>query len=93
MIYNYNSTMCNRSSMHQCLNSSKCISIHRLMDGIHDCPLMDDETMFEKNNTDLFKQLQSSHYQCETSNKSIHKTLIENGICDCGYNEYRECDR
>ena len=92
MIYNYNSTICNRSSMYQCINSSKCISIHRLMDGIHDCPSMDDENMFEMNNTNLIKQLEQTHYKCQTSKKFIHKRLIENHNCDCGYNEYGKCE-
>ena len=35
---------CNHSTMYQCSNSSKCISKHRLMDGIQDCPFNDDET-------------------------------------------------
>ncbi|CAF3762335.1 unnamed protein product [Adineta steineri] len=35
---------CNYSTMYQCKNSSKCISKHRLVDGIEDCPLADDET-------------------------------------------------
>jgi hypothetical protein len=35
---------CNHSIMYQCYNSAKCISKHRLVDGIQDCPLNDDET-------------------------------------------------
>jgi hypothetical protein len=73
LIFNYNSTICNRSNMYQCLNSSKYISIHRLMDGINDCPYMDDETMFEMNNIDVIKQLEQTHYKCQTSKKYIHK--------------------
>ncbi|CAF1501565.1 unnamed protein product, partial [Adineta steineri] len=42
-IYNYNSTICNRSNMYQCSNSLKCISKHRRMDGVIDCPNSDDE--------------------------------------------------
>ncbi|CAF5022495.1 unnamed protein product, partial [Rotaria sp. Silwood1] len=42
-IYNYNSSICNRSNMYQCSNSLKCISIHRLMNGVNDCPNSDDE--------------------------------------------------
>ncbi|CAF1407518.1 unnamed protein product [Adineta ricciae] len=35
---------CNHLTMYQCKNSIKCISVHRLRDGIQDCPLNDDET-------------------------------------------------
>ena len=34
---------CNHSTMYRCENSTKCISKHRLVDGIQDCPLNDDE--------------------------------------------------
>ncbi len=42
-IYNYSSSFCKRSNMYQCVNSSKCISRHRLNDGILDCPKHEDE--------------------------------------------------
>jgi hypothetical protein len=90
LIYNYNSTMCNLSSMYQCLNSLKCISIHRLMDGINDCPSIDDETTFKLNNTDLIKQLEQTHYKCQKSNKFIHKRLMTNHLCEYEYNEDEE---
>ncbi|CAF4011362.1 unnamed protein product [Rotaria magnacalcarata] len=44
-IYNYNSTICNRSNMYRCADSLKCISKHRLTNGIHDCPNSDDENI------------------------------------------------
>ena len=53
MIFAYNSTICDRSNMYQCENSSKCISIHRLMDSIDDCPYLDDENFSETNHTDI----------------------------------------
>ena len=34
---------CNHTTLYQCQNSSKCISKHRLLDGMQDCPLNDDE--------------------------------------------------
>ncbi|CAF1445939.1 unnamed protein product [Adineta ricciae] len=40
------SSMCNETAMYRCLNSTKCISKHRLVDGICDCPGNDDE-MYE----------------------------------------------
>ena len=35
---------CNHSIMYSCENSTKCISRNRLLDGMRDCPLDDDET-------------------------------------------------
>jgi hypothetical protein len=34
---------CHNSTMYQCENSTKCISKHRLVDGIRDCVFDDDE--------------------------------------------------
>ena len=34
---------CNHSTIYRCQNSTKCISKHRLVDGIQDCPFLDDE--------------------------------------------------
>jgi hypothetical protein len=83
LIYNYNLTICNRSNMYQCMNSSKCISIHRLMNSVYDCPYMDDENMTSIKNTDIERQLKHTHYKCQASNKYIHRSLIENFECDC----------
>ena len=55
LFVNYNSMLCNRSSMYQCRNSSKCISIHRLMDTIEDCPYNDDENKAQINNKNAMK--------------------------------------
>ncbi|CAF0938005.1 unnamed protein product [Adineta steineri] len=48
-----------KSSLYCCKNSSKCISKHRILDGISDCYLNDDEEQFElsctMNNTHRFK--------------------------------------
>jgi len=91
LIFNYNSTFCNRSNMYQCINSSKCISIHRLMDGIDDCPYLDDENKSEINNTDVIKQLEQTHVKCQTLEKYIHKTLIKKRSCECDYIGYEWC--
>ncbi|CAF4883878.1 unnamed protein product, partial [Rotaria sp. Silwood2] len=37
--------------MHQCSNSLKCISAHRLMNGVNDCPNSDDENKISINYT------------------------------------------
>ncbi|UJR07191.1 hypothetical protein I4U23_011479 [Adineta vaga] len=50
-VYNYNSIICKRSNMYQCINSSKCISIYRLKNSIRDCPNSDDEDEISLNHT------------------------------------------
>jgi hypothetical protein len=42
ILYN-DSTICNSPNMYRCLNSSKCISKHRLCDNMTDCDYGDDE--------------------------------------------------
>lgn len=39
-----NSTHCRDPSLYRCLNTSKCISAHRINDGVHDCYYDDDES-------------------------------------------------
>ena len=43
LTWNSTSDICQQPQMYQCIHSSKCISVHRLLDGIHDCPYTDDE--------------------------------------------------
>ena len=43
LTWNYTSDICEKPQMYQCIHSPKCISVHRLFDGIHDCPYTDDE--------------------------------------------------
>ena len=40
----YQSEHCNHSSMYHCVNSSRCLSKRRLVDGWKNCPAGDDET-------------------------------------------------
>lgn len=61
---NYSSTICNRSNTYQCRNTSKCISIHRLMDFIYDCPYLDDEDQNNIKNIVLTENYNSSHFKC-----------------------------
>ena len=83
LVFNYSSVICNRSNMYQCLRSSKCISIHRLLNNIDDCPYIDDENVILVNNTELIQQLRKTHFQCPTSKKYIHQSLVNNHDCDC----------
>jgi len=43
LTWNYTSDICQKPQMYQCIDSSKCISVHRLLNGIYDCPYTDDE--------------------------------------------------
>ena len=81
---NYTLKICNRSSMYQCLHSVKCISVYRLIDGINDCPYMDDENIIVLNeSSNLVKQLEKILFKCQISDKYIPQSFVGNDICDC----------
>ena len=92
LLWNYSSTICNRSSMYQCLNSPKCISVHRLLDGNVDCPHNDDEHMTKINDSIVIERIKRRTFYCQAMNKSISLTSIENGQCDCGYMDNTWCE-
>ena len=85
----YSSQTCRAESnqFYQCINSSKCISIHRLMDEIADCPFRDDENpkTIQQNNY-------ANHYRCRYSGKYIPLIWTDNDICDCVTSQYSVCD-
>jgi hypothetical protein len=83
LIFNYTSEICNQSSMYQCINSSKCISIYRLLDTVDDCPYADDENITLINTPDIIKKLDETHFKCQTSGKYISRSLVKNGRCNC----------
>ena len=81
ILYN-DSTVCHRSIMYQCLNSSKCIATDQLCDGRNDCTHGDDEQCAlihgrcsVGDSTLLF--------QCPSAQKCISIYLINDGKCDC----------
>lgn len=79
--------------MYQCIGSSKCISMYHLMDNIFDCPYKDDENMINIiNNTHSMEQFSKISFKCHRSNKYISRSLINNGVCDCGLFEDGWCD-
>ena len=90
--FNYSSAICNRSNMYQCVHSSKCISIYRLMDSVYDCPHFDDEDQNRFNNMGLTEHFKNNYYTCPSSKKYIPLLWIENGKCDCGYDEHDRCE-
>ncbi|UJR07966.1 hypothetical protein I4U23_012245 [Adineta vaga] len=73
-------------------NSLKCISFHRLMNGISDCPYNDDENIFEETNLELFEKLKFQYYQCYFTGKYIPQSAILNTKCDCGRLENFFCE-
>ncbi|CAF4126864.1 unnamed protein product, partial [Adineta steineri] len=82
---------CNTLNMYKCVNSSKCISKKRRCNEINDCDYKDDEqcSLIEDSylNSDLH------HFkQCTTQSIVIHATSVDDGICNCGLNEYGVCD-
>ncbi|CAF0995427.1 unnamed protein product [Rotaria sp. Silwood1] len=85
------STDCNNLNMYRCVNSSKCISKHRLCDGMNDCDYKDDEQCSSVNDSCSKYELKNL-FKCTTRDLCIHWTSIENGWCDCGYNEYGFCE-
>jgi len=69
----YNSEICNRTQIYQCMNSSKCISIYRLFDQNNDCPYMDDENlnMIRSINTNILNILNKTHHKCPREDKYV----------------------
>ena len=72
---------CKNTNMYQCLNSSKCISKHRLVDGIQDCPYNDDETY----NMSCLLNDYNYRFTCINDNKTrcLAPFMIEDGKFDC----------
>ena len=87
--YNYSLLICNRKNMYQCQNSTKCISIYRLFDGVNDCPYDDDEDHDRmnnnNNNNNVFEFLTESHMKCTASDRYISLLRVVDDTCDCGW--------
>jgi hypothetical protein len=64
LIFNYTSAICNRRNMYQCTSSSKCISIHRFLDGVNDCPHNDDEDITKISNIGILNL-----FRCQSTDK------------------------
>ncbi len=76
---------CNSSTMYQCISSTKCISKHRLLDGIDDCPFGDDETYNQSCSLSDIHQ----RFKCKAESREKCFTLlaIQNGRKECYYGE------
>ena len=80
--FNNNRTFCNMESTVRCIDSSKCIFKHQLVDGIRDCPLGDDEETTES------CSLNNRHrFRCTSENKCLSRWLLSNGVNDCAGGE------
>ncbi|CAF1478440.1 unnamed protein product, partial [Adineta steineri] len=81
-IYNYNSIICNRSKMCQCSNSLKCISIHRRMNGINDCPNSDDENITSINHTISIDEIKPPEEESDIKLQNFREHISFQTICD-----------
>lgn len=74
---------CFHSEQYRCVNSSKCISKRRLLDGIQDCMANDDETL--SNSCHLNETFR---FQCsDQPTKCLSSVLVNDGVQDCLYGE------
>ena len=91
IIYDEAVLVCDKANLYQCLNSSKCISIHRRCDGLYDCDYEDDEEcpIINGSCSGLGSNLL---YKCITMNKCISLKRVEDQSCDCGFDEFGLCD-
>ena len=80
----YITEICNRSTMYQCINSTKCVHISRVLDGIDDCPKMDDENLTLIDQTTIIELIEKTRFKCRSSNIYIPMHYIKDGTCDCG---------
>ena len=78
--------------MYQCLNSPKCISVHRLMDNMDNCPYGDDEDLRKNNNSNAIEQMERNSFYCIAMEKYIPSTAVGDGKCDCDYVNPHWCD-
>ncbi|CAF3605898.1 unnamed protein product [Adineta steineri] len=90
-IFRNDSTFCNKSTMYKCINSSKCISNYRLLDGINDCDYGDDEQRTTFNDLSFTSKLQT-HFYCAESKKYISRKLIGDDLCQCYVEFYQMCE-
>ena len=77
--------------LYQCINTSKCISRHRILDGTKDCFFGDDE---QSSVVSEFIDLEASadFFRCPSSNTFISSRLVADGFCDCPKNGDNTCD-
>ena len=77
--------LCNSLHAYQCQNSTKCLSMNRLCDGIFDCYLGDDEDcrLINENCSPIESNFL---FKCPMNGKCISLNRFGDQICDCPYN-------
>ncbi|CAF1485362.1 unnamed protein product [Adineta steineri] len=90
-IFRNDSSFCNKTTMYQCINSSKCIANVRVLDNIIDCDYGDDETLTMINNIDFIKH-GTMHIYCTVNKIFISRKLMVDYMCNCGYDIYDLCE-
>ena len=78
MDQNGNETDCFHPSLFHCPGSSKCISKHRLLDGVFDCNGFADEQY-----TETCQLNQTHRFQCSSEDKCLAPVLVLDGIEQC----------
>ncbi|CAF0930767.1 unnamed protein product [Adineta steineri] len=73
-----NETHCVHPSLFHCPGTLKCISKHRLVDGISDCFEKIDETY-----NDSCKLNDKHRFRCSSENKCISRILVRDGVGNC----------
>ncbi|CAF1368478.1 unnamed protein product [Adineta ricciae] len=69
LLINDSVELCQRSNIYKCQNSSKCISIYRLLDFIQDCPYGDDEDNIRFESPILQELFKRRTLKCPMNNK------------------------
>ena len=80
---NYTTELCNRSNMYQCIDSPKCVDMLHILNGIYDCPQMDDEIISLLRSTSAMEFIEKTHFKCQLNNKYIPLRLVGDMQCDC----------
>lgn len=85
-----NETDCFHPSLFHCPRSSKCISKHRLVDGVVDCSDFADEDY-----TETCQLNQTDRFQCSSENTCLASVLVQDNIrqCDDGEDELSDFRR
>ena len=85
------SASCSRFTIYHCRNSAECIAGYQVCNGIVDCPLGEDEQCSSINGScsilgaeDLFR--------CALSDQCMSRLFVEDGICQCGFDEHDLCE-
>lgn len=89
---NYTTEICNRSGMYQCIGSPKCVHMFRILDGINDCPQMDDEIISLIRMTSITEYIEKTYFKCQSNNKYIPEYLVSDLQCDCELDEIEYCE-